>query len=194
MLNITMTTVGGLQDVVSLTETFHCHVAIEFVPEFNDNDIAMLLFDEATQVTWPITVHFERACTPENPVYLRYINHSAGYTYLMTEERKLCALSVEDVATYQPFIGDTTAARGTHKLLNFEPHESIEVGVAGLTYDEARLYSRMIFSPRIEYYDLAKTAWFEVVVDGNTSIALDTSGKLFELTFKLAMPRPNVQL
>lgn len=134
------------------------------------------------------------ACTPEHPVYLRWINKDAGLDYYMFEARNWLVKSVDDVKTYDLFEPDTQLARGGTRRVSAKGIEELNIGADDIPYEDWAWITDILYSPVIEYWDRELGIWKVVNIVENTSAEWDsfaTTG-IFEMT--ITLPPKKLQL
>ena len=170
------------------------HAHVEFTPNDTDDDIESLTLHAPISSIEDLEIIFEDTCVPEHPFYIRYINHNGGYDYLMLEDRTWRTLSASGITIYSPFFAATPDARSTTRVINMEAKETVSAGLDRLSFEDATYYSRLIYSPKIEWFNPERQAWFEIVLDGNTANELDTTASTFTLEFTFRLPTPQIQM
>ena len=194
MVRIEINTKDGNKETVDLNINALQHITVEQTISDEITDIDNIVVRAVLSLTiTPIKIEFVPTCIPEHPFYVRWINMRGGYDYKMFEARHQRTLSISGNVEHQFFIEDTTAARRTHERLFFEANDSIAVGADLLSHDEFVNLSKIILSPKIEWFDHELTVWKEITIDGNAKAVWDSQSVkgVFEVKFKL--PIPNTQ-
>lgn len=132
------------------------------------------------------------ACTPDSPFYIRWINSLGGYEHWMFSRKQTLVSDIEDSVIYEPYV-DTNADVGTgSRQLSLVPVETITAGAEGLTTTEFEVIRKMVWSPRIEYYDPELDKWMVLTIKKGTS-SKDTRSPVQSLEFEFNLPQRAVQ-
>ena len=87
---------------------------------------------------------------------------------------------------YKPFFDNIETINGTTKMFYFEVAESITAGAEQVINDDFEALHKIIYSPKIEWYDEKLSKWIEVLVD-DFDMTKDTwnNTQSVQLTFNL---------
>jgi len=129
---------------------------------------------------------------PDNPFYVRWKNRQGGFDYWMFSHRQFFNLSVSNQETFDPVITDQQTASGFTELLSIEGSEKVKVGAQGLTANECDCISKLIYSPKIEWFNEVTQSWQNIRIDKGEN-EIDTHNALNELEFTFILPTPQLQ-
>ncbi|OJV40840.1 MAG: hypothetical protein BGO29_14830 [Bacteroidales bacterium 36-12] len=132
----------------------------------------------------------ETRCIPDSPFYVRWLNQQGGFDYWMFSYRQYHNRSVSSPELFKPVILDQSTAIGTDIQLMLEGNEKIIAGSVGLTDNQYEVVSKLIYSPRIDYYD--KGIWKRIAIDKG-EVEKDTRMKSQSLEFTFKLPDPQLQ-
>lgn len=135
----------------------------------------------------------EKRCIPTNPFYIRWINQLGGWDYWMFSFRQTIESKVKGIKTFEPTVFDIENATKLSEEYYKEAEQSITVGAEGLNSNEFDSISKLIYSPRIEFYQKETGRWFKLIPDKvETENDTRSTAKEIELTFLL--PTPQLQI
>lgn len=129
---------------------------------------------------------------PENPFYVRWINAQAGYDYWMFGYRQFFTRSVTGAQTFKPYVLNQQTATAFEDLINIEGIEKVKVGAGTMTANEFECVSRLIYSPKIEWWNTALQVWQRILIDKGDS-ENDTHDTLKEIELSFVLPTPQLQ-
>lgn len=139
-----------------------------------------------------LDVEFEDTCTPEYPVYVRWINRIGGYEYYMFQGYKTYIQDVKRGDTYtfsrsgdvtgSPFIGE----------LQPDVEDTISCGAEQLSIDEFELLKSITSSPSIELFDVSRDV-FDRVILKDSRIEWGTSNSRGVISMELILPKQLTQ-
>ncbi len=164
----------------------------------NDLQIITTNTGEAITISQPRSGYIENripvdnVCTPVNPFYIRWINMQGGWDYFMFQHRQTISGQMKTGETFNPAVLNQETAKTFSEVLNIEASEEITVGATGLTESEFKAVSKLIYSPRIEYYDKEKDMWFRLISDKN-GFEKDTYNVTQSVEFTFALPQVQTQ-
>lgn len=174
---ISRVTVNGREEVLE-TETANVNV-------FDEAGLPIFLLP-----TFNIPV-FGR-CVPDQPFYVRWINHLGGVDYYMFARRQEFQPKVKSSSTYEVYVENTNTARTNAKAHAISTENTVVVGAEGIPDREYAALARLPFAPTIEWYNERLGKWIAVTVskfDGKQQS--DTPCTDIEIVFNL--PTINTQ-
>ncbi len=118
-------------------------------------------------------VTFAPVCTPENPVYLRFLNTWGGWEYYMFTGRKSLEYAVKRGEKYMLAESDTIDTKQTAQRLAGSVEKTLTAGVEGLPFDEWEWLKGIALAPIVELWNV-KRQCFLVVTLKDTTPAYDT--------------------
>lgn len=130
--------------------------------------------------------------TPENPFYVRWINQQGGYDSWMFSYRQFFTKSISNQQSFSPVVLDQSAVSGFSKVYAMQGSEQVRVGAAGLTANEFDCISKLIYSPKIEWWSEKTSTWINLIV-ANGNNERDNHNVLGELEFTFNLPEPQLQ-
>jgi len=144
--------------------------------------------DDYRQFMIPI----ENPIKPENPFYIRWINRQGGYDYCMFGYRQYYTNSVTNQKNINLVVIDQETAKGLNESIMLEGIEKVKVGAQGLTANEYDCISKLIYSPRIEWFNETTQNWQTLTIDKGEN-ENDTRNILKEIEFTFNLPTPQLQ-
>jgi len=130
--------------------------------------------------------------TPENPFYVRWINQQGGYDSWMFSYRQFFSKSISNQQSFSPVVFDQSAVSGFSNVYAMQGSEQVRVGAAGLTSNEFDCISKLIYSPKIEWWNEKTSTWINLIVSNGNS-ERDNHNVLGELEFTFNLPEPQLQ-
>lgn len=131
-------------------------------------------------------------CVPSSPFYVRWLNRFGGIDYWMFQKRQTLERKQDSMETFEPYIEDYAAARGTAYAASITASQSLVAGATLLSANEWFELSRIPFSPMVQYYDKKQGVWIDITVDkGESALVTDDPAQSIEISFVL--PRPQLQ-
>jgi hypothetical protein len=133
-----------------------------------------------------------RSCIPDNPFYVRWLNHLGGVDYFMFGKTQKKTRSIKSVSSFNPFIDNTETAKTNRQVYSMSTESSVVAGTSLLGRKDYEAVSLIPFSPIIEWYNEETGKWVRLTVekfDGNT----DTRGEMSSAEITFTMPTINVQ-
>jgi hypothetical protein len=178
----TFVEIGSIGSTAGTPNNPHFCVAIP------DNAIYVMVQDEHEAETDNRFVD-DFPCT-DSPFYVRWINQQGGWDYWMFSFRQFISRNIQNQQTFNPNIDNQETAKGFTELINQDGIEQITVGTSGLNENEYEVISKLIYSPKIEFYDKEKDKWFTLIVDkGENEKDTRMSSNSLEFTFNLPTPQ-----
>jgi hypothetical protein len=135
----------------------------------------------------PVVMYVDEVCTPKNPFYVRWINNSGGIDYWMFGNRQIETIKNSDIKTFKPYIENTQTASATDVVVSMEGSKSIKAGAQGLTPNEYDNITKLIFSPRVEWYNEAVSRWITLIP--TSTFERDTNSTRNSLDIDFLLPR-----
>ena len=126
-------------------------------------------------------------CLPASPFWVRWVNQIGGMDHWMFGGRQFEGLTLKEKQTYTP----ATNTIGKYKRqISAEAENMITVGASGLSENEYQNISRIILSPKIEYYDSGE--WIPITID-KAELSRNTGEPMQEIELSFELPQPNLQ-
>ena len=110
------------------------------------------------------------------------------FSFRQTIENK-----IKGQKTFNPTIFDITNARKTNEEYYKEAEKVITVGAEGLSSNEFDCISKLIYSPRIEYYEIGANTWFKLLPD-KVETEKDTRSSAHDIEYTFFLPTPQIQI
>ena len=139
------------------------------------------------------SILLETRCVPDNPFYIRWINQQAGWDYWMFSFRQTIERKIASQQTYNPTVFDQENAKSFTEEYYKEGKEKITVGASGMNDNEYECISKLIYSPKIQYYNKELGKWFGLIVDDGTN-EKDTRASSKSVEFTFLLPTPQIQI
>lgn len=131
-------------------------------------------------------IEIENLPTPCNPFYVRWLNRQGGFDYWMFGFRQFLTKGIADKKTYINEDNDEV-------IYSLSGLESVRVGATNLNRNEFDILSKIIYSPKIEWYDENISAWKQILIEKGDS-ELDTRSTINTLEFTFSLPNPIIQI
>lgn len=153
---------------------------------------------EIITITRPATgytehrIAIENICLPPNPFYVRWINRQGGLDYWMFSFRQTIKEKVKITDTYYPVVYDQLTANAFSRTLGLDGTATITVGANGLTDNEYDAVSKVIYAPRVQYFDTDKSTWITLAI-ADSDVEKDTYASTQEIEITFQLPTPQVQ-
>jgi hypothetical protein len=153
---------------------------------------------EIITITRPATgytehrIAIENICLPPNPFYVRWINRQGGLDYWMFSFRQTIKEKVKITDTYYPVVYDQLTANAFSHTLGLDGTATITVGATGLSDNEYDAVSKVIYAPRIQYFDTDKSTWITLAI-ADSDVEKDTYASTQEIEITFQLPTPQVQ-
>lgn len=161
-------------------------VCIEFLPG-SDNDISSLSITGIQGISNDLTVNFVEKCTPDNAVYVRWINTIGGYEYAMFSSRITNTLKTSGLETFIPVISNFDSVSSLQMVLNRNAENLLTLGIYQQPREEYLRLRGMLITPKIDVYDPISKSWLGSIVT-NQTYTYETSNTLlsdFEVEIRL---------
>lgn len=167
---------------------------VEFI--YGKDSIQRLQVNNVVGVGDPAVCEFVETCTPENPIYLRWINRLGGWDYQMLSADEFTK-ETSNVTTFRPYLRNTiNHERGgtlrTQIPISLEPGESVTAGCKWDGLTEYRKLANIIYSPEIHYWNVRLQKWLGVWLDRH-SITKQAGNKFGEFEIDITLPDPFIQ-
>ncbi len=131
-------------------------------------------------------VSFVPCCTPENPVYLRFVNTWGGWEYYMFAGRKRLEYAVKRGDRYMLAESDTIGTRQTAQRLAGSVEKTLTAGVEGLPFDEWEWLKGIALAPIVELWSVERQCWLVVTLkDSTPSYDTETGQGSLEIEIEL---------
>lgn len=130
---------------------------------------------------------------PENPFYIRWKNRQGGLDYWMFGYRQFFTNSISNQQTFKPVVIDQQTADTFTEVISFNGAEKAKVGAQGLTANEYDCISKLIYSPRIEWWNEEVQSWQRIFISDEGASENDTHNILSEIEFNFLLPTPQLQ-
>ncbi len=137
--------------------------------------------------------YIDTCCVPENPFYVRWINQQGGWDYWMFSFRQSVSRNIENQEFYYPAIFNQETAAAAAGVYYKQGIETIRVGAGGLNANEYECISKLVYSPRIDYYDKEKDKWLRLIIENGENLN-DTRSPEKEVEFTFVLPAPQLQI
>ena len=134
----------------------------------------------------------DTCCLPDNPFYVRWINDMGGWDYWMFSVRQSIDNSISDTVEFKPYCDDLSEANSAVSIIHLIPKKTITAGAEQLTENEFDVISRLIYSPKIQFYNPTTHKWLGLLLN-EAEIGKDNSLAKQSLEFKFIAPQPQVQ-
>lgn len=128
-------------------------------------------------------------CIPEKPYYIRWINMSGGWSYAMFSEWNRVK-GIRDVNNAEVY---TQSMGITNETLSIEAYEVVDVGKELMSDSEYRTLSGIMFSPLIQWWNADAKRWYNIVINGDMSLASDVNNGLGSVQFSFLQPHIKIQ-
>jgi hypothetical protein len=187
-INVTAFDRTGGTDTTALADDGRIHLTFQFIPGSNDADIERIEFADNLGKVGTVYAYFDKQCTPENPLYVRWINDLGGYEYQMFDQRKVYEYFAEDYVDFYPYIEDTTMGLRSREIINIGSiRNTVRVGLEQLERKDFDRIRKLIYSPKIDWYDIGLEKWFGITIGSDPTEIWDsgTSKGTVEFIFRL---------
>lgn len=181
---------GYNEIIINSTQKPLATVIIELLGIYADSGECVITDFECIQETDSRKV--EVMPKPENPFYVRWINQQGGYDSWMFSYRQFFSKSISNQQSFSPVVLDQSAVSGFSKVYAMQGSEQVRVGAAGLTANEFDCISKLIYSPKIEWWNESTSTWINLIV-ANGNNERDNHNVLGELEFTFNLPEPQLQ-
>lgn len=137
-------------------------------------------------------MNIETRCLPESPFYVRWINQQGGWDYWMFSYRQIIERDTTNKQLFNPTVYNQQQADSFSELIYQEGEETITAGANGLSENEYECISKLVYSPKIQWYKENIGKWLTITVDkGDNENDTHVVSKNIEFTFNL--PKPQLQ-
>jgi hypothetical protein len=138
-------------------------------------------------------MNIDHPCTPQSPLYIRWINRLGGWDAWMFKNRQFKKSELTKTETFRPTIEEYTRgpAEADH-VLNAEAKETITAGEENLTENEYDNLHLLKYSPLIQQYNKETGEWSRIYLE-KADTEKDTGATRFALEFEFTLPTPKLQ-
>jgi hypothetical protein len=123
---------------------------------------------------------------------VKWVNQQGGIDYWMFSRRQLFKREVSNVEIFSPVVTDSETAKGFSQILGVDGIEKVTVGAENITSNEYESISKLIYSPKIEWFNEKLQKWQTLIIDKGDNDN-DTKATLKELDFTFKLPDPQLQ-
>jgi hypothetical protein len=104
-----------------------------------------------------------------NPVFLRWVNRLGGIDQWCFAKRQRITYGVSEVVTANRRIEDLKSLSRRKLVVNKSGVYGMTIGAENISAEDWQALSWVIFSPEVQYYDIATARWLPVVVESKGS-------------------------
>lgn len=157
-----------------------------------DADANPITLDDIPSTYKATSMQVDTRKAPAHPFYVRWINRLGGYDYWMFGCRQYITRSLSSQNTYASYFEDVQQSAGDTQVYGKEGKEQAEVSSGLLNPNQFEQVSRLIYSPRIEWYNEAASKWLTLLVDKSDN-TMGTHQTMRECLFTFTLPTPQLQ-
>lgn len=157
---------GAISEAI-VTPKSDPHLVVEFTPGDDRVDIEELSIEDQLGLVEPIKILFKPKCAPDKPFYIRWVNSRGGYDYFMFEAKWAITHTTKSRDTFKAFELTSEGYNYTNKVFNLEPTETIVVGGLVNSEEEQKMLVGVLYSPRVQVYNIVLGTWVDITLDGN---------------------------
>lgn len=199
-IKITATRSNSSTSELTVTEKNNRVITVEDVHEVNEDGVGLpvltsLHIAEANTGSQYTRVVFEDTCTPDNPLYFKWINSLGGWSYRMFSHSQEYKHKRAKVNTYLPWlvreepIASEVIQRNLYKerVYGAEINRTVTVGTGFNGVLEKRELLGMLYSPVVYMWLVESRSWIEVTLDKQT-LSENTSTYVGQVEYTLTLP------
>lgn len=199
-IKITATRSNSSTSELTVTEKNNRVITVEDVHEVNEEGAGLpvltsLHIAEANTGSQYTRVVFEDTCTPDNPLYLKWINVLGGWSYRMFSHSQEYKHKRAKVNTYLPWlvredpISSEVIQRNLYKerVYGAEINSTVTVGTGFNGVLEKRELLGMLYSPVVYMWLVESHSWIEVTLDKQT-LSENTGTYVGQVEYTLTLP------
>lgn len=161
-------------------------VNVETIPG-SDTDIDSLALLDVAGAIETKKIIFESTCTPEHPVYVRWINRFGGWDYHMFEGNKTRETTYDPDVIYSRADGTGIDSTRTRTVSEANREETLICGAEQLDENQFEFLAGIIHSPKIDTYNTTRKAWEGVTIEEKATARRNTATSLGSIEFEFRL-------
>ncbi|MDR1416270.1 MAG: hypothetical protein LBJ57_02470 [Prevotellaceae bacterium] len=133
------------------------------------------------------------SCTPNSPLYVRWVNKLGGYDHFMFKQRQTVKQELKNVQLSAPFVTDSAAFERSEEVYSYEADNTVVAGAENVNRYEFDVLRGLLTSPRMWWYREDLQRWIRIYI-AKGSTQENTRQSMQSVEFEFVLPEQNVQI